>query len=263
VRIDVLTLFPELVAEVARYGVPRIATANGALELRARQIRDYSTDRNRRVDERPYGGGPGMVMQAEPLSQAVAAAKQEMEAAGIAGAKVALLSPQGEKLTQPWLRRLAQEPGLILVCGRYEGVDERFAAQMDLELSLGDYVLSGGELAAMVVVDGIARLLPGVLGDAESAEQDSFSAGTGGLPGLFDHPHYSRPEHWRGEAVPEILLGGDHARVARWRLKQALGRTWLRRPELLDGLELDDLQTRLLREYIAEAARDAGEERQA
>jgi tRNA (guanine37-N1)-methyltransferase len=249
-RIDVLTLFPELVEQVVRCGMPRWAVEQGALRLTTRQIRDYSADRNRRVDERPYGGGPGMVMQAEPLAQALSAARDELVAV-CGAAKTVLMSPQGEPLTQPMLRRLAGEPALILVCGRYEGIDERIAGRMDLELSLGDYVLSGGELAAMVVIDGIARLLPGVLGHEQSAEQDSFSAG------LLDHPHYSRPEAWRDEAVPDVLLSGDHGRVARWRLKQALGRTWLRRPELLDNLQLTEEQARLLREFIAES----GEER--
>lgn len=239
-RIDVLTLFPELVNAVAGSGMPRRAVEAGKLVLTTRQIRDYSADRNRRVDERPYGGGPGMVMQPEPLAQALAAARAE-----VPGAKAVLMSPQGEPLTQRWLQRLSQEPGLILVCGRYEGLDERLAPQWDLELSLGDYVLSGGELAAMTVIDGIARLLPGVLGDEQSAVQDSFSEG------WLDHPHYTRPENWRGETVPEVLLCGDHAKVARWRLQQALGRTWLRRPELLDGLQLNAEQTRLLREFIA------------
>jgi tRNA (guanine37-N1)-methyltransferase len=239
-RIDVLTLFPELVEAVVGSGMPRRAVEVGKLQLHARQIRDYSADRNRRVDDRPYGGGPGMVMQLEPLAQALAAARAELPVA-----KAVLMSPQGEPLTQAWLQRLALEPELILVCGRYEGIDERLAGQMDFELSLGDYVLSGGELAAMTIVDGVARLLPGVLGDEQSAVQDSFSAG------LLDHPHYTRPERWREEVVPEILLCGDHAKVARWRLQQALGRTWLRRPELLHDLQLNDEQTRLLREFIA------------
>lgn len=239
-RIDVLTLFPELVSAVVSAGMPRRAVEAGKLQLTSRQIRDYSADRNRRVDERPYGGGPGMVMQPEPLMQALSAARAELPAA-----KTVLMSPQGAPLSQRWLQRLSQEQALILVCGRYEGLDERLAAEMDIELSLGDFVLSGGELAAMVMVDGIARLLPGVLGDEQSAVQDSFSAG------LLDHPHYTRPEVWRGDAVPEVLLCGDHAKIARWRLQQALGRTWLRRPELLQDLALDAEQTRLLREFIA------------
>lgn len=241
-QIAVITLFPELVEAVTRHGMPRVAVEQKALELRCLNPRDHAHNKWRRVDERPYGGGPGMVMQAAPLARTIEAAK-----AGIGSAKVVLMSPQGERMSQRWFERLSQEAGLVLVCGRYEGVDERLAASaVDLELSLGDYVLSGGELAAMVLIDGIARLLPGVLGDVESAPNDSFSAG------LLDHPHYTRPEDWGGEAVPEILLGGNHAEVARWRLKQALGRTWLRRPDLLDKLELDAQQLELLRAYIAE-----------
>lgn len=241
-KIEVLTLFPELVEQVGRFGMPRVAVESGALTLTTRNPRDTSGNKWRRVDQRSYGGGPGMVMQAEPLAQAIAAAK-----AAIGPAKVVAMSPQGEPLTQRWAEALSREPGLIVLCGRYEGIDERLVqAEVDFELSLGDFVLSGGELAAMVVVDAVARLLPGVLGHEASAENDSFSAG------LLDHPHYSRPEVWRGESVPEVLIGGDHAKVARWRLKQALGRTWLRRPDLLEGLELDAEQSKLLRECIVE-----------
>ena len=182
-----------------------------------------------------------MVMEAEPLVQAIEAAK-----AAIGPAKVVGLSPQGEPLTQAWVRRLAQEPGLVLLCGRYEGPDERALRAVDLELSLGDFVLSGGELAAMALVDAVSRWLPGALGHEQSAQNDSFAAG------LLDHPHYTRPEQWRGEAVPEVLMSGDHAKVARWRLKRALGATWLKRPDVLAGLELDEEQMKLLREFIAE-----------
>ena len=240
-KIEILTLFPELVEQVVRFGIPRKAAEAGVLQLKARDIRDYSADRDRRVDDRPYGGGPGMVMEAEPLTAAIAAAK-----AAIGAVKVIALSPQGEPLTQDWVRRLALEPGLILLCGRYEGPDERAMRAVDVELSLGDFVLSGGELPAMALVDAVSRWLPGALGHEQSAQDDSFSAG------LLDHPHYTRPEHWRGEAVPEVLLSGDHAKVARWRLKQALGATWLKRPDLLAGLELNKEQTVLLREFIAE-----------
>lgn len=240
-KIEVLTLFPELVEQVVRFGIPRKAAEAGMLELKARDIRDYSADRDRRVDDRPYGGGPGMVMEAEPLVQAIDAAK-----AAIGPARVIALSPQGQPLTQDWVRRLALEPALILLCGRYEGPDERAMGAVDLELSLGDFVLSGGELPAMALVDAVSRWLPGVLGHEQSAQNDSFSEG------LLDHPHYTRPEHWRGQAVPEILLSGDHARVARWRLKQALGATWLKRPELLADLELGEEQVKLLQEFIAE-----------
>lgn len=241
-RIEVLSLFPELVEQVARYGMPRRAVECGALTLVSGDLRDHAQRQDRRLDQRPYGGGPGMVMQAEPLMQAIEAAKVAAPTAQVVG-----LSPQGEPLTQEWVRRLATETALVVVCGRYEGLDERLAPALDVELSLGDFVLSGGELAAMVLVDAVARLLPGVLGDEASAQNDSFSAA-----GQLDHPHYTRPEHWRGQAVPEVLLSGDHAAIRRWRLKQALGATWLKRPELLAGVELDQEQTGLLREFIAE-----------
>lgn len=241
-KIEVVSLFPELVGQVVRHGMPRIAAETGQLEFRASDLRDFSENRWRRVDDRPYGGGPGMVMEAGPLAAAVRAAKAELGTA-----RVVLLSPQGQRFDQRWAERLAQEQSLILLCGRYEGLDERFVqSEVDFELSLGDFVLSGGELAAMVVVDAIARLLPGVLGHAASAANDSFSAG------LLDHPHYTRPEVWRGQPVPEVLLSGDHARIARWRLKQALGQTWLKRPDLLEEIELDDEARTLLGEFISE-----------
>jgi len=240
-KIEVLTLFPELVEQVTRHGMPRIAAEQGQLQLQTRNLRDYSTNKWRKVDDRPYGGGPGMVMEAEPLSAAIRASKEAM-----GEARVVVLSPQGERFDQRWAERLSREPGLVLLCGRYEGLDERLLrSEVDLELSLGDFVLSGGELAAMVVVDAIARLLPGVLGHEQSAVEDSFTNG------LLDHPHYTRPEDWRGERVPEVLMGGDHAKVARWRLQQALGSTWLKRPDLLEGLELGKEQKELLREFIA------------
>lgn len=242
-KIEVITLFPELVEVVIRHGMPRVAVEQGALSVRTLNPRDHAHNKWRRVDERPFGGGPGMVMQAAPLALAIETAKAVVGPA----TKVLLMSPQGERLNQRWFERLSQEAALVVVCGRYEGVDERLvASEVDLELSLGDFVLSGGELAAMALIDGIARLLPGVLGHAESAGQDSFSTG------LLDHPHYTRPEVWNGVAVPEVLMGGNHAETARWRLKQALGRTWLRRPDLLDGMKLDAEQQNLLREYLAE-----------
>src|SRR3569623_2034513 len=208
--------------------MPRIAVEGGALQLSTRNPRDYSGNKWRRVDDRPYGGGPGMVMEAAPLARAITDARAELGEVRVIG-----LSPQGQPLTQAWVEKLAQMPALVLVCGRYEGIDERFVrTQLDMELSLGDFVLSGGELAAMVVIDAVARLLPGVLGHEASAVNDSFSAG------ILDHPHYTRPEDWRGQSVPEVLMCGDHAKVARWRLKQALGATWLKRPDLLERLEL-------------------------
>ena len=241
-KIEVITLFPELVEQVSRHGMPRIAAEAGKLQLTTRNPRDYSGNKWRRVDDRPYGGGPGMVMEAEPLKLAIEAAKV------VTGpAQVIALSPQGERFTQAWAQRLSREAGLVLVCGRYEAIDERLTADaVDVELSLGDFVLSGGELAAMAVIDAVARLLPGVLGGAESAEMDSFSAG------LLDHPHYTRPEDWQGRAVPEVLMSGDHAAIRRWRRQQALGATWLKRPDLLDGLELDEEAQELLREFIAQ-----------
>ncbi len=247
-RVDVVTLFPEFVKQVTEWGVTGRAVERGLLELQCWSPRDYALDKHRTVDDRPYGGGPGMVMKVEPLLAAITAAR----AATRPGARVIYLSPQGEKLTQPLARELATQSGCILLCGRYEGLDERLIEQeVDLELSIGDYVLSGGELAAMVLIDAVTRLIPGVLGDAESAEQDSFMAG------LLDHPHYTRPELLKrgvdeGQPVPPVLLSGDHAVIARWRLKQALGRTWLRRPDLLDGLQLSTQQQDLLREWIEE-----------
>ena len=250
-KIEVVTLFPELVEVVTRHGMPRVAVEQGALQLACTNPRDFAGNRWRKVDERPFGGGPGMVMQAEPTAQAIEHAKAKLGPA----TKVLMMSPQGERMDQRWFERLAREEGVVVLCGRYEGVDERVVAGMvDVELSLGDFVLSGGELAAMVLIDGIARLLPGVLGHAESAGQDSFSEQSG----LLDHPHYSRPEVWRGEAVPDVLMSGNHAALARWRLKQALGRTWLRRPDLLDNLELDAEQQSLLREFVAEQTKKTG-----
>lgn len=242
-RVEVLTLFPELVEQVTKVGIPRIAAEQGSLQVVARQIRDFSENKLRRVDERPYGGGPGMVVQPEPLALAVAAAKT---ACG-ADAPVLLMSPQGARFDQQWAERLSKTPSWIVVCGRYEGVDERFiAAHVDAELSMGDFVLSGGELAAMAMIDAATRLLPGVLGDADSAVADSFSAGH------LDHPHFTKPVAWRGKEVPAVLLSGDHRAIARWRLKQALGQTWLKRPDLLAGLALSAEQRILLREYLTE-----------
>lgn len=245
-KIEVVSLFPEFVKQVTEWGVTGRAVERGLLSLRCWNPRDYAHDRHRTVDDRPFGGGPGMVMKVEPMLAALNAARSE-----VPGARVIYLSPQGEPFTQPLARELAAQPAHILLCGRYEGLDERIVErEVDLELSLGDYVLSGGELAAMVVVDAVTRLLPGVLGAAESAEQDSF------MTGLLDHPHYTRPERLDGRhagaEVPKMLLSGDHAQIARWRLKQALGRTWLRRPELLDELELNAEQQSLLKEWIGE-----------
>jgi len=241
--ISVVSLFPEMFAAVSDYGVTGRAVQNGLLKIQCCNPRDYTTDRHQTVDDRPYGGGPGMVMKTAPLEQAIQAAKASVAP----GATVIYLSPQGRPLDQEGLLELAQRPSLVLLAGRYEGVDERLIeAEVDEEWSIGDYVLSGGELAAMVIIDGLSRLLPGVLGHHLSAEQDSFAEG------LLDCPHYTRPEHYRGRAVPDVLLSGNHEVIRRWRLKQSLGRTWLRRRDLLQKVELSDEQNTLLAEFIRE-----------
>jgi tRNA (guanine37-N1)-methyltransferase len=242
-RINVVTLFPEMLDAVIDSGITSRAVDNKLLSIQAWNPRDYTTDTHRTVDDRPYGGGPGMVMKVEPLRAAI----REARAQAPEGARVIHLSPQGRKLDQAGLRELADLPGLVLVASRYEGVDERLInAEIDEEWSLGDYVLSGGELAAMVLIDGVTRLLPGALGHEDSADQDSFS------DGLLDYPHYTRPEAVDGESVPAVLASGDHQAIHRWRQKQALGRTWLRRPDLLEGLDLDAEQQLLLEEFIHE-----------
>ncbi len=242
-RVDVVTLFPAMFDAVSQHGVTGRAVKRGILELGLWDPREYTYNRHRTVDDRPYGGGPGMVMLLQPLREAVQAAR----AASSEPAHVIYLSPQGRPLDQRGVEELAQRQRLILVAGRYEGIDERFIElEVDEEWSIGDYVLSGGELGAMVMIDAVARLLPGVLGHEESAAQDSFAGG------LLDCPHYTRPEVYEEMAVPEVLLSGDHQAIARWRLKQALGRTWLRRPELLERLELDEKQRLLLQEFIQE-----------
>ena len=246
-RFDVVTLFPQMFAAVTEHGITGRAVERGLVELGLWSPREFSHDRFRRVDDRPYGGGPGMVMEVQPLRDAVQAAR----AAAEAPAHVVYLSPQGRRLDQAGVEALAALPRLILVAGRYEGVDERFIeAEVDAEWSIGDYVLSGGELAAMVLIDAITRLQPGALGHEASAQEDSFVAG------LLDCPHYTRPESIDGRAVPPVLLSGDHAAIARWRLKQALGRTWLRRPDLLRQTVLDEEQERLLQEFIREQSQE-------
>lgn len=242
-RIDVVTLFPEMFEAIRGSGIPRRAIERGLLELQMWNPRDFTFDRHRTVDDRPYGGGPGMVMQYEPLRDAL----QAIRAADEQTAPVIYLSPQGRKLDQAGAQKLAQRPRLIMLAGRYEGVDERLIeSEVDEEWSIGDYVLSGGELAAMVMIDAVTRLLPGALGHEDSADQDSFSSG------LLDYPHYTRPEVVEGCAVPAVLLSGDHAAIARWRMKQALGRTWLRRPELLEQAGLSEEQQKLLAEFMHE-----------
>jgi len=242
-HIGVVTLFPEMLAAVSEVGITSRAVEQSLLSIHSCNPRDFATDKHRTVDDRPYGGGPGMVMMVEPLRTAICAAR----ARAPKGARVIHLSPQGRKLDQAGLRELAELPGLVLVASRYEGVDERLiTAEIDEEWSIGDYVLSGGELAAMVLIDGVTRLLPGALGHKDSAAQDSFS------DGLLDYPHYTRPEVVDGVTVPAVLTSGDHQAIYRWRQKQALGRTWLRRPDLLGGLVLDKVQKQLLDEFILE-----------
>jgi tRNA (guanine37-N1)-methyltransferase len=251
-KIDVISLFPPMFEAVTGYGVTGRSIKNGLLALRVWNPRDYTEDRHRTVDDRPYGGGPGMVMMIEPLARAIAAARDGQAP----GAKVIYLSPQGRRLDHAGVAELSKREGMILLAGRYEGVDERLLeAAVDEEWSIGDYVLSGGELAAMVMIDAVARQLPGALGDEDSAQQDSF------VEGLLDHGHYTRPEDYAGRKVPEVLLSGDHEKIRRWRLKQSLGRTWLRRPDLLERLPLDNEQKRLLEEFRREYLKESGVEK--
>lgn len=247
-KIAVVTLFPEMVASVTDYGVVGRAAERDRLELVTENPRDYADDVHRTVDDRPYGGGPGMVMKYEPTAAAIESARQRVPE----GSPVVYLTPQGRVFDQATARRYSELPGLVLLSGRYEGIDERLVErEVDEELSLGDFVLSGGEIAAMAVIDAVTRLLPGVLGDAESAEQDSF------MDGLLDYPHYTRPESVAGLDVPAVLKSGDHARIARWRYKQALGRSYLRRPDLVEKLQLDSEQQALLDEYLKESGKES------
>jgi tRNA (guanine37-N1)-methyltransferase len=242
-QIAVVSLFPEMVRQVAEFGVVGRAKERELLSLHCQNPRDFATDAHRTVDDRPYGGGPGMVLKYEPTAKAIHAAKEALPA----GCPVVCLSPQGQVFDQAVAQRYAGLQGMILLAGRYEGIDERLIdREVDEELSLGDFVLSGGEIAAMAVIDAVARLLPGVLGDEESALQDSF------MQGLLDHPHYTRPESIDGQSVPAVLLSGDHARIARWRYKQALGRSFLRRPDMVRELELSNDQQKLLDEFLKE-----------
>jgi len=232
---------------LTQHGVTRRALERELYQLRLWNPRDFTTDNYRTIDDRPYGGGPGMVMLAEPLEKALGAAKEKQYEAGVAKPQVIHLSPQGRPLTHQVVMELAELPGLVLLTSRYEGVDERLLHnEVDDEISLGDFVMSGGELAAMVLLDSLVRQLPGALGDAESAMQDSF------VNGLLDCPHYTRPEVYRGVAVPEMLMSGHHAQIARWRLQQALGRTWLRRPDLLAARQLTKEESGLLAAFQAE-----------
>ena len=245
-HIEVVTLFPEMFSAVSDSGVTGRAIQKGLVQLGTINPRDYTDDRHNTVDARPYGGGPGMVMMVEPLRAAISEAKKVLGHDG-KKAKEIYLSPQVRKLDQAGLQSLVKDEKLILLCGRYEGIDERLiASEVDEEWSIGDYVISGGELAAMVLIDGMTRLIPGALGHEDSAEQDSF------MNGLLDTPHYTRPEVLDEMTVPDVLLSGNHKNIERWRLKQALGRTWLRRPDMLEKLTLDQAQEDLLAEFIRE-----------
>jgi tRNA (guanine37-N1)-methyltransferase len=244
---QVISLFPGMVQSAAAYGVVGRAVERELMTLECINPRDFTTDAHRTVDDRPYGGGPGMVLKYEPLAESIADARKRAPS----GTPVVCLTPQGQVFDQAAAQRYALLPGLILLAGRYEGIDERLLqSEVDEELSLGDFVLSGGEVAAVAVIDAVTRLLPGVLGDEESALQDSF------MQGLLDCPHYTRPEVVAGMAVPDVLLSGDHAAIARWRMKQALGRSYDRRPDLLEKLNLDSEQQALLDEYLSERAGD-------
>ncbi len=242
-KVGVISLFPDMFEAITNFGVTGQAVKKGLLSLNTWNPRDFTYDKHRTVDDKPYGGGPGMLMMVEPLREAIHSAKQHVGET----AKVIYLSPQGRKLDQAGVEELATNENLILVCGRYEGIDERIIQQeIDEEWSIGDFVLTGGELPAMTLIDAVVRFVPGVLGDMASAEEDSFANG------LLDHPHYTRPESLDGETVPAVLLSGNHKDISRWRLKQSLGRTWLRRPELLENLALTDDQELLLGEFIRE-----------
>ncbi len=245
--IDVVTLFPEMFAAVTQSGITRRALERSLWQLNCWNPRDFAQDNHRTVDDRPYGGGPGMVMMIQPLEQAIAAARTRRREAGEVAARVIYLSPQGKPLDDRRVAELALSSGAILLCGRYEGIDERLVERcVDEELSLGDFVLSGGEIAALALIDAAVRRLPGALNDADSASEESF------VDGLLDCPHYTRPEDYEGMRVPEVLLSGNHEKIRRWRLKQGLGRTWLRRPDLLAERALSREEVNLLEEFRRE-----------
>jgi tRNA (guanine37-N1)-methyltransferase len=239
----VVSLFPEMFEAISRFGVTGRAVKRGLVQIDCFNPRDYTSDKHRTVDDRPFGGGPGMLMKVQPLKDAIQKAKESAPGE----AKVVYLSPQGRRLNHQLVTELGSYENLILVAGRYEGIDERLIeSDIDIEVSLGDFVLSGGELPTMTVIDAVSRLIPGVLGHVDSALEDSFAQG------LLDCPHYTRPEVFDDCKVPEVLLSGDHAKIKRWRLKQQLGRTYERRPDLLEALDLNTQQQQLLEEYICE-----------
>jgi tRNA (guanine37-N1)-methyltransferase len=238
----IITLFPDMFAAISEFGVSSRAIRDGLVELSFWNPRDYTEDKHQTVDDRPYGGGPGMLMKTEPLELAISAAREALP-----GARVIYLTPQGKPLDQQRVNELAVQESVILLCGRYEGVDERvIESQVDEEVSLGDFVLSGGELAAMACLDAMIRLQPGALGHEDSADQDSF------MNGLLDCPHYTKPEDYTGKMVPPVLLSGDHEVIRVWRLKQSLGKTWQKRPDLLKKIKLTDEQQALLQQFISE-----------
>ena len=246
----VITLFAEMFDAIADFGVTRRGLDEKAWALQCWNPRDFAVNAYKTIDDRPYGGGPGMVMMAEPLNAALDAAVKQQVANGVVKPKVVYVTPQAKPITDAGVRELANEDGLIFLCGRYEGIDERLIeSRVDLEVSIGDYVLSGGELAAMVLIDAMVRLLPGVLGDGQSAVEDSFSPSR---DGLLDNPHYTRPESWNGEAVPPVLMSGDHAKIEAWRRKQALKRTFERRADLLEGKSWNKQDLKLLEEIRRE-----------
>ena len=255
---DVVTLFPEMFVALSQSGITRRALEEKRWSLDFWNPRDFTKDAHRTVDDRPYGGGPGMVMMVEPLEAAISSAKARQSACGLRSSRVVYLSPQGAPLTHQRVMRFvasAQEEGLILLCGRYEGIDERLIERcVDEEISIGDFVLSGGEIPAMALLDAVVRQLPGVLNDADSAVQDSFVAG------LLDCPHYTRPEEYAGQRVPDVLLSGHHEAIRRWRLKQSLGRTWQRRPDLLDGRTLSREETQLLGQFQEQCGQETKKE---
>ncbi|AJX32996.1 tRNA (guanosine(37)-N1)-methyltransferase TrmD [Burkholderia oklahomensis] len=252
IQFDVVTLFPEMFRALTDWGITSRAVKQGRFGLRTWNPRDFTTDNYRTVDDRPYGGGPGMVMLAKPLEAAIGAAKAAQAAQGVAASRVVMMSPQGAPLTHERVMRMVAEPGVVLLCGRYEAIDQRLIDRcVDEELSLGDFVLSGGELPAMALMDAVVRQLPGVLNDAQSAVQDSFA------DGLLDCPHYTRPEEYEGARVPDVLLGGHHAEIERWRRQEALRNTVAKRPDLIARARREKLLSRADEAWLASLAKEA------
>ncbi|MFT0169064.1 tRNA (guanosine(37)-N1)-methyltransferase TrmD [Paraburkholderia mimosarum] len=253
-QFDVVTLFPEMFRALTDWGITSRAAKQQRYTLRTWNPRDFTTDNYRTIDDRPYGGGPGMVMLAKPLEAAIGAAKAAQAEQGVSAPRVLLMSPQGKPLTHERVMRFAQEPGLVMLCGRYEAIDQRLVDRcVDEEVSLGDFVLSGGELPAMALMDAVVRNLPGVLGDALSAVQDSF------VDGLLDCPHYTRPEEYDGVRVPDVLLGGHHAEIEQWRRREALRNTWNKRPDLIERARKNKMLSRADEAWLASLAKGANE----